>query len=306
MPTRSATTTTLVLAAATLGSHGFSPRPLPIIRASTKAAVHQGFDPFGFSSSEGPAAFSSSSSSSSSSIDESGAFEPPLPLAAGVAALAMLPDNAFAKGGEYGIFEGRISSLAPPAIMGVCFFVSLGAAYTGFQWRRIRDIMTEIGDMKTELAPKKGMMDRYKAMEEPSAADTAALAKVEAEVAEMNKAIDEKTNLRKDLLALDFRNRHWALGSVLLGLGISFAIEGPVNTYMRAGKLFPGPHLYAGAGCVAMWALAAALVPQMQKGQDWARSGHIALNTLSTGLFAWQISTGLGITAKVIANTKFP
>ena len=199
---------------------------------------------------EGPAAFSSSSSSSSSSIDER---RPTRASSAGVAALAMLPDNAFAKGGEYGIFEGRISSLAHPAIMGVCFFVSLGAAYTGFQWRRIRDIMTEIGDMKTELAPKKGMMDRYKAMEEPSAADTAALAKVEAEVAEMNKAIDEKTNLRKDLLALDFRNRHWALGSVLLGLGISFAIEGPVNTYMRAGKLFPGPHLYAGAGCVAMW-----------------------------------------------------
>ena len=36
------------------------------------------------------------------------------------------------------------------------------------------------------------------------------------------------------------QDRHWALGAVLLGVGISFAIEGPVNTYMRAGKLFPG------------------------------------------------------------------
>jgi len=54
---------------------------------------------------------------------------------------------------------------------------------------------------------------------------------------------------------------------VLLGLGVAFAVEGPVNTFMRAGKLFPGPHLYAGAGCITLWALAAALVPQMQKGK---------------------------------------
>ena len=29
-----------------------------------------------------------------------------------------------------------------------------------------------------------------------------------------------------------------------------------MNTYARAGKLFPGPHLYAGAGLVCLWALA--------------------------------------------------
>jgi len=76
---------------------------------------------------------------------------------------------------------------------------------------------------------------------------------------------------------------------------------------MRAGKLFPGPHLYAGAGCVAMWVLAAALVPQMQKGKDWARSGHIGLNALSTAMFAYyQIPTGIGIAQKVIEKTKFP
>ena len=170
-----------------------------------------------------------------------------------------------------------------------------------------RLLKLEITDMKSELAPKAATAKRFEAMEELSTADASALRAVQSEVAEMQKAIDEKTDKRKELLALDFRNRHWALGSVLLGIGISFAIEGPVNTYMRAGKLFPGPHLYAGAACVALWALAAALVPNMQKGEDWARSGHIALNTISTGLFAYyQIPTGLQIAAKVIEKTKFP
>ena len=43
---------------------------------------------------------------------------PPLTAAAvGLAAmLAAQPDPAFAKGGEYGIFEGRIVSLAHPAV----------------------------------------------------------------------------------------------------------------------------------------------------------------------------------------------
>ena len=50
-----------------------------------------------------------------------------------------------------------------------------------------------------------------------------------------------------------------------------YHLQGPLNTYARAGKLFPGPHLYAGAGLVCLWALAAACVPAMQKGNDTAR-----------------------------------
>lgn len=57
-----------------------------------------------------------------------------------------------------------------------------------------------------------------------------------------------------------------------------------------AGKLFPGPHLFAGAAIVALWALAAALVPAMQKGNQNARNAHIALNALNVGLFIWQVS----------------
>jgi len=57
----------------------------------------------------------------------------------------------------------------------------------------------------------------------------------------------------------------------VLGLGTAFAVEGPINTFLRAQKLFPGPHLYAGAGIVVCWALAASLVPLMGKGNDNAR-----------------------------------
>lgn len=73
-----------------------------------------------------------------------------------------------------------------------------------------------------------------------------------------------------------------------------------------AGKLFPGPHLYAGATITVLWALAASLVPSMQKGNETARSAHIALNTINILLFAWQIPTGLEIVGKVLEFTSFP
>jgi hypothetical protein len=53
---------------------------------------------------------------------------------------------------------------------------------------------------------------------------------------------------RKELLKGGFRDRHFNTSSILLGGGTTFAIAGAYNTYLRTGKLFPGPHLYAGAG----------------------------------------------------------
>lgn len=48
-----------------------------------------------------------------------------------------------------------------------------------------------------------------------------------------------------------FRERHFNWGSILLGGGVLFSVSGALNTYLRTGKLFPGPHLYAGAGMVS-------------------------------------------------------
>ena len=97
------------------------------------------------------------------------------------------------------------------------------------------------------------------------------------------------TETRKDIAGGDWRAKHYQVGSVVLGLGTAFAIEGPVNTFLRAQKLFPGPHLYAGAGVVVCWAMAASLVPMMTQGKDAARNGHIAFNVLALGLFTWQV-----------------
>lgn len=44
----------------------------------------------------------------------------------------------------------------------------------------------------------------------------------------------------------------------------------------------------------------------MQKGNDTARSIHIAANVSGMGLFAWQIVSGIPILTKVYELTKWP
>lgn len=53
---------------------------------------------------------------------------------------------------------------------------------------------------------------------------------------------------RKELLKGSFKDRHYNAGSILLGFGVFESIFGGVNTWFRTGKLFPGPHLFSGAG----------------------------------------------------------
>lgn len=60
------------------------------------------------------------------------------------------------------------------------------------------------------------------------------------------------------------------------------------------------------AGITALWALAASLVPAMQKGNEAARNLHIALNTLNVLLFVSQIPTGIDIVFKVFEFTNWP
>lgn len=108
------------------------------------------------------------------------------------------------------------------------------------------------------------------------------------------------------MLAGNYKDKHWNVGSVLLAGGVGLAVEGCVNTFMRTERLFPGPHLYAGATIVALWAAAAALVPAMQKGDDNARNAHIALNVANVALFVWQVPTGLQIVEKVFQFTSWP
>ncbi|KAL1511304.1 hypothetical protein AB1Y20_006109 [Prymnesium parvum] len=212
---------------------------------------------------------------------------------------ALYPDAALAKDGEFGIFEGRIVSLAHPVVMALMYSASAYAAFSGLQWRRLREIGTEISELKEQQKPLKAKIEAA-GDEQPV---DAALSR---QVSALQAQIDELSSTRKELAEGSFRDKHFQVGSVILGLGTAFAIEGPVNTFIRAQKLFPGPHLYAGAGIVVCWAMAASLVPLMSKGKDSARSAHIAFNALALGLFTWQLPTGWDITQKVIKFTSFP
>ena len=168
------------------------------------------------------------------------------------------------------------------------------SAYTGFQWRRARkDIPEEIAALK-EKAPAKVAVNAD-GSEEPAAPSGPEATK-----------IAELQEERKEILANGVRDNHSNWGALLLGMGTVLTFEGCLNTFTRTGKLFPGPHLYAGATITCLWAIAAAMTPQMQKGNETARSIHIAVNAVNCGLFLWQVPTGLQIVQKVFQFTTFP
>ena len=200
---------------------------------------------------------------------------------------AALPVVAAGPGGDNHLLTGQLVSLLHPAIMLFLFGATGYTGWLGLRWRRTREIPDLLRALKAQLpaAPADG------APRPPSPLD-GQISELEAE--------------RKALIASGARDKHFNWGSLLLALGVLIAVEGPANTYLRTCKLFPGPHLYAGAGIVVLWAAAAALVPSMQKGNDTARSLHITLNCVNLALFAWQVPTGLEIVAKVFEFTTLP
>lgn len=229
-------------------------------------------------------------------------------LASIMALAALTPEVASAAGPDWGIFEGRTGSLLHPIVMGGTFLLSCSAALKGFQYRRQRTLGDEISALKKTLPDLGGASTVNDAIAKAQAGenpDAALVAKLQAALP-IQKEIDALVSERKDLSSKGLRDSHFSQGALLAFLGTAFAIEGPLNTYARAGKLFPGPHLYAGAGLVVLWAAAAACVPAMQKGNDTARSIHIAANVSGMGLFAWQILTGWPILQKVVQLTKWP
>jgi hypothetical protein len=79
-------------------------------------------------------------------------------------------------------------------------------------------------------------------------------------------------------------------------------IGGMGVTYINNGKLFVGPHLLVGLGMTGLIAVAAALSPLMQKGNELARYLHISLNIVLIGLFGWQAVTGIDIVQRIISK----
>jgi hypothetical protein len=107
-------------------------------------------------------------------------------------------------------------------------------------------------------------------------------------------------DLKKQLIKGKFSIKHHQIGSVLLTLMVLGTIGGMAVTYINNGKLFVGPHLIAGLGMTGLIATSASLTPFMQKGNDWARYTHIALNVALLGLFGWQAVTGMQIVQRIV------
>ncbi|MBW4547174.1 MAG: DUF4079 domain-containing protein [Symplocastrum torsivum CPER-KK1] len=107
---------------------------------------------------------------------------------------------------------------------------------------------------------------------------------------------------KKELIKGRYNVKHYQVGSVLLGLMVVGAIAALAVTYINNGKLFVGPHLLAGLGMTGLIAVSASLSPFMQKGNNWARFTHIALNIVLLGLFGWQAITGMQIVERIISK----
>lgn len=213
-------------------------------------------------------------------------------------------------GPNWGIFEGRTLSLLHPAMMISMLLLSLSTALLGFNWRRQRTIGDDISALKKQLPSPlpegaKTIAEAIKKAESADEVDAALVSKLK-EAIPIEDQINALVAERKELSTQNNRDRHYTQGAILVFLGTAFAIEGPLNTYARAGKLFPGPHLYGGAGIVVLWAAAAACVPFMQKGNDTARTLHITANVTGISLFFWQVVSGWPILLKVIEKTSWP
>lgn len=67
--------------------------------------------------------------------------------------LGFCKQDAFAVGGEFGIFEGRTIALIHPTVMAGLFVYTLYAGYLGWQWRRVRTTQNEINELKKQVKP---------------------------------------------------------------------------------------------------------------------------------------------------------
>jgi hypothetical protein len=111
---------------------------------------------------------------------------------------------------------------------------------------------------------------------------------------------------RKAMLPLHFGQRHAQLGLVILGLTLLGAAGGMGATFLKNGKLILGPHLFVGLAVATLVIATASLGPSLQKGKDWARGLHVALNGTVLVLFGWQAISGVAIVQKLLTATPAP
>jgi hypothetical protein len=111
---------------------------------------------------------------------------------------------------------------------------------------------------------------------------------------------------RKAMVPLHYGQRHAQLGAVILALTLLGAAGGLAATFLKNGKLIIGPHLFVGVAVAVLVIATASLGPSLQKGKDWARGLHVAINGGVLLLFGWQAFTGIAIVQKLLSSTASP
>jgi hypothetical protein len=193
-----------------------------------------------------------------------------------VVLLFCLPEPSVAVDGQYGILAGKTASMLHPVTNFALFGSSIYSAYLGLQWRRLRRLSEAIKGLNSQLPILATTQAKFplsetmaviskeiKVLSTVDSSDEANAAKVAAlqsdlrildAVLPLDLQYQELTKTRKSLQSANLKDKHHNTGSILLGAGVSVSILGAFNTYMRAGRLFPGPHLYAGMAITILWA----------------------------------------------------
>lgn len=174
----------------------------------------EGFDPLNLSSSSDESSANGQSRTASA-------------IAAATAILAASPLSASAAGPDWGVFEGRTGSLLHPLAMFSMAAMSASTALLGFQWRRQRTLGDEISALKKTLPDLNGASSVKEAIAAAESAEEVDASYVSALKGALSTEgqIEELTRERKELAASGPRDKHFNQGSLLLFVGIAFAIE---------------------------------------------------------------------------------
>lgn len=101
--------------------------------------------------------------------------------------------------------------------------------------------------------------------------------------------------LPRDMQSQSRRNRwHHKLSGALLPATVLFTGVAMYNTYLRSGKLFPGPHLYGAFWFLLCVSANVALVPWLADRKQ-IRNVHAGLGLVSALLLLRQVWSGLPI-----------
>ena len=171
------------------------------------------------------------------------------------------------------LLTGRTASMIHPITNMALFGTSIYSAYLGLRWRSLRGMADELKALSNQLPQltttkaKFPIQDQIKTLQQEiitlQSSENITISKItllQEDIKKLQDCLDldrqytELTEKRKRLLSANLKDKHHMTGSILVGVGVTVSLLGAWNTYLSAGELFPGPHLFAGLGITILWA----------------------------------------------------